>query len=289
MRIGVIGAGRIGGNAARLFAKAGHEVLVSFSRDQQQARGARGRDRRARRHAARGGAFGEVVMLSVSWTLDRRRPRAGRIARRQDGHRHHQPVRTRGLGGPRGPHGRAGQRRADAGSALHEGLQHAHVRLPGEAAGRTGPDRVVMFLCGDDEEAKRVVAGLIDDAGFTPVDMGGIADARRWRRPGATAPCTARRSTSSRRAPSSRGCGLGMTPHALRVGRRRRGARPPHAVLLPPRPRRPDPGAGLRRRCRPSTPTTSRCGSARSSAARPSTPRSTAATRTCCPSTSGSR
>ena len=34
MRIAVIGAGRIGGNAARLFAKAGHEVLVSFSRDQ---------------------------------------------------------------------------------------------------------------------------------------------------------------------------------------------------------------------------------------------------------------
>src|SRR6266540_1376501 len=36
MRIGIVGAGRIGGNAARLFAKAGHEVLVSFSRDQQK-------------------------------------------------------------------------------------------------------------------------------------------------------------------------------------------------------------------------------------------------------------
>jgi predicted dinucleotide-binding enzyme len=34
-----------------------------------------------------------------------------------------------------------------------------------------------MFLCGDDEEAKGVVAGLVDDAGFTPVDMGGTADA----------------------------------------------------------------------------------------------------------------
>ena len=29
MRTGVIGAGRIGGNAARLLARAGHEVLVS--------------------------------------------------------------------------------------------------------------------------------------------------------------------------------------------------------------------------------------------------------------------
>jgi predicted dinucleotide-binding enzyme len=45
-----------------------------------------------------------------------------------------------------------------------------------------------MFLCGDDEEAKRTVAGLIDDAGFTPVDVGGSADAAPMeapRRPGA--------------------------------------------------------------------------------------------------------
>jgi predicted dinucleotide-binding enzyme len=45
-----------------------------------------------------------------------------------------------------------------------------------------------MFLCGDDEEAKRVVAGLIEDAGFTAVDMGAIADAAPMeapRRPGA--------------------------------------------------------------------------------------------------------
>ena len=45
-----------------------------------------------------------------------------------------------------------------------------------------------MFLCGDDEEAKRVVAGLIDDAGFTAVDIGGVADAAPMeapRRPGA--------------------------------------------------------------------------------------------------------
>ena len=57
-----------------------------------------------------------------------------------------------------------------------------------QAAGRTGPDRVVMFVCGDDEDAKRVVAGLIDDAGFTPVHMGGTADAGPMeapRRPGA--------------------------------------------------------------------------------------------------------
>src|SRR5262249_60402218 len=45
------------------------------------------------------------------------------------------------------------------------------------AAGRTGPDRVVLFLCGDDGEAKRGGAGLIEDAGFAAVEVGGTAEA----------------------------------------------------------------------------------------------------------------
>jgi 8-hydroxy-5-deazaflavin:NADPH oxidoreductase len=45
-----------------------------------------------------------------------------------------------------------------------------------------------MFLCGDDEEAKRIVFDLIDQAGFTPIDIGATADAAPMeppRRPGA--------------------------------------------------------------------------------------------------------
>src|SRR4051794_8381305 len=69
MRIAIIGAGRIGGNAARLFAKAGHDVLVSFSRDRDKL------DAMAAEIGGRSGApqeaaqFGEVVMVAVSWTL----------------------------------------------------------------------------------------------------------------------------------------------------------------------------------------------------------------------------
>jgi len=56
------------------------------------------------------------------------------------------------------------------------------------AAGRAGPDRVVLFLCGDDPGAKETVAELIEDAGFCPVDLGGLADGvpmEAPRRPGA--------------------------------------------------------------------------------------------------------
>jgi predicted dinucleotide-binding enzyme len=42
---------------------------------------------------------------------------------------------------------------------------------------RPEADRVVQWVCGDDAEAKRTVMGLIADAGYSPVDLGGNADA----------------------------------------------------------------------------------------------------------------
>ncbi len=47
-----------------------------------------------------------------------------------------------------------------------------------ELAPRTGDDRVAVPFVGDDPAAKETVAGLIEDAGFAPVDAGGLADAR---------------------------------------------------------------------------------------------------------------
>ena len=47
----------------------------------------------------------------------------------------------------------------------------------GSAAGRSGDERVAMFLCGDDDEAKETVKKLIREIGFAPVDVGGLADA----------------------------------------------------------------------------------------------------------------
>ena len=177
MRIGVIGAGRIGGNAARLFARAGHDVLVSFSRDQRKLEalaaeigGRAGTPREAVQ-------FADVVMLSVSWTLiddvlAQAGPFDGKVV--IDTTNQFAGNGWEGLGERTAAQVNAarmpGARYTKAFNTLTSGFQE-------QAAGRTGPDRVVMFLCGDDEEAKRVVAGLIDDAGFTAVDMGGIADA----------------------------------------------------------------------------------------------------------------
>jgi 8-hydroxy-5-deazaflavin:NADPH oxidoreductase len=188
MRIGIVGAGRIGANAARLFAKAGHDVVLSFSRDQDKLAalaaelGGRAASPREAVEAS------EAVLFSVPWrliddVLEQTGPLDGRIVidtTNQFGHGGWEDLGRRTaaqVNAARMP----GARYTKAFNTMTSGFQ-------AESAGRTGPDRVVMFLCGDDDEAKRVVAGLIDDAGFTPIDMGGTADAAPMeapRRPGA--------------------------------------------------------------------------------------------------------
>ena len=97
MRIGIIGAGRIGGNAARLFAKAGHEVKLSFSRNADKLE-TLARDIGARATTgtpAEAAAFGQVVLLSVRWGAI---PEALASAGSLDGriiNRHDKPVRLR--------------------------------------------------------------------------------------------------------------------------------------------------------------------------------------------------
>jgi hypothetical protein len=73
-----------------------------------------------------------------------------------------------------------------------------------EAAGRTGEKRVAMFLAGDDAEAKRVVAGLIDDAGFDPVELAPPRSRRSSRRREGRGRCTARSTARPRRSPQWR-------------------------------------------------------------------------------------
>ena len=177
MRIGVIGAGRIGGNAARLFAKAGHEVLVSFSRDPQKLEALAAEIGGSAGTPQQAVDFGEVVMLSVSWTLfDEVLAAAGSLDARI-------VIDTTNQFGREGWEDLGGRTAAQVNAARMPGARYTKAfntltsGFQAQAAGRTGPDRVVMFLCGDDEEAKGVVAGLIEDAGFTAVDIGGVADA----------------------------------------------------------------------------------------------------------------
>lgn len=175
MKIAVIGAGHIGGNIARRLALAGHEVTVCFSRDEAKLQAqAREIDAQAARPAdAVQGA--EVVVLSVPWgaipiALEQAGSLSGKIV-----------IDTTNQFGS-GPKPPAGQTAAAFNSERMPGARYTKsfntltAAFQVAAADRAPEGKVVQWLCGDDQEAKRIVAGLIEDAGYVPVDLGGTAD-----------------------------------------------------------------------------------------------------------------
>jgi len=190
MRIGVIGAGRIGAGVSRQLAQAGHELLLSYSRDPERLQTlAENLGDRVKVGAVRDAAvFGDVVLLSVPWRLV---PDVLETAGGLDskvvvdttnyfvagGLQPLPPGRTAArVNADRMP----GARVVKAFNTLTAAFQHAE-------AGRAD-EPVVLFLCGDDPQAKAVVAGLIEDAGFYPCDLGGLDEAAPMeapRRPGA--------------------------------------------------------------------------------------------------------
>jgi 8-hydroxy-5-deazaflavin:NADPH oxidoreductase len=175
MRIGIIGAGRIGGGIARQLVGAGHEVHLSFSRDPaslEQAAAPLGALASAGT-PAESVAFGDVVVVSVPWTvlpdaMDQAGPLEGAVV----------IDTTNQFGTPMPPEGETAAQFNAArmkGSRYTKSFNTLTSAFQAEAAGRTGDERVVQWLCGDDAGAKSVVSSLVSDCGFAPVDLGGTA------------------------------------------------------------------------------------------------------------------
>ncbi|MBA2712066.1 MAG: NAD(P)-binding domain-containing protein [Rubrobacteraceae bacterium] len=191
MRVGIIGAGRIGGNAGRLFVRAGHEVLLSFSRDHAklEALAAEAGNGAVAGTPAEAARFGEVVMLSVPWglvdeALGAAGPLDGKIlidTTNQFGRDESGNFGVLDL--PDGLSAAAYNARRAGGARLVKAYNTMTSGFQAEAAGRAGLDRVVMFYGGDDDEANRVVAGLIDDSGFDPVYVGSLTGDVVWMEP----------------------------------------------------------------------------------------------------------
>ena len=189
MKVGIIGAGRIGGGVARQLAGAGHEVLLSFSRDPKslEAFAAEIGPAATTGSPADAARFGEVVVISVPWStwpqaLEQMGSVAGQIV----------IDTTNQFGAP--PLPAAGQTAAHFNAGRLPGARYTKSfntltsAFQAQAASRQGAEKVVQWLCGDDAEAKQVVAGLIMDAGFVPIDLGGTAGCAVMeapRRPGA--------------------------------------------------------------------------------------------------------
>ena len=186
MKIGFIGSGNIGGAIGELLAKAGHEVLFS-SRNPESLKPLVARvGPRARAGTPKEAiAFGDVVFLAVPYgameaigrdygaalkgkiVLDCGNAVSGRDGAIAD-------VADRdGIG--------LTSQKFLPGARLVRAFNTIGYTILASEAGRPDP-KLPIPIAGDDAEAVRVAAGLVQKAGFEPVVAGGLAEARRFQR-----------------------------------------------------------------------------------------------------------
>jgi predicted dinucleotide-binding enzyme len=188
VRIGIVGAGRIGGNCATQFAKGGHEVKLS-GRDPSKLEplAAEIGEAASVGTPAEAAEFGEVVVFAVPWDgFDDAVASAGDLGGKIV------IDTTNQYGSSEMP--AEGETAASFHAGRVDGASYTKSfntltsAFQAEAAFRPEEERIVQWVCGDDAEAKRVVMELIEDAGYVPVDLGSNADAAVMempRRPGA--------------------------------------------------------------------------------------------------------
>ncbi|HEY6003522.1 MAG TPA: NADPH-dependent F420 reductase [Anaeromyxobacter sp.] len=182
LKIGIVGAGRIGGSLASLWAKAGHEVLVSSRHPDQLGDLVKSLGPKARAGTPREAAvFGDVVLVSVPYAA---LPQIGRdLAKELSG----KVVLDTGNPYPQRDGEMAEEaRRKGTGVASAELLPGVRLvrafnainwRSLQSEAHRSGKP-IAIPIAGDDAEALRVATRLVKDAGFEPVVVGPLSRAR---------------------------------------------------------------------------------------------------------------
>jgi predicted dinucleotide-binding enzyme len=182
MKIGIVGAGKMGGGLAELWAKAGHEVMISSRhpdelKAQAQAMGPNVHVGTAREAAA----FGPVVVVAMpygQWPQVGDEIKSATVGKTVIDLTNPYPDRD----GPM-----AEQARKDGtGVADPKYLPGAHLvrafnsiiytNLP-SLAHRAG-EPAAIAVAGDDEHAVAVTSQLVRDAGFEPVMVGPLTSAR---------------------------------------------------------------------------------------------------------------
>jgi 8-hydroxy-5-deazaflavin:NADPH oxidoreductase len=183
MRIGILGSGLIGGKLGIVFARAGHDVVFSYSRSKKKLeRLASTAGESARTGTPRQAVQdADVVLLAVHWSrvndvLKKAGDLSGKI------------IVSCSLPMNDDDSALVVAHRSSGAEALAKKVPKARVvsafsTVPSEVlfdvfAKRNGGARPSLVYCGDDDGAKEVAARLIRDVGFDPVDVGPLATAR---------------------------------------------------------------------------------------------------------------
>jgi 8-hydroxy-5-deazaflavin:NADPH oxidoreductase len=181
MKIGIIGAGNVGGTLGRAWARKGHEVVYGVRSPQdaktQDVVRATGPTARAG-SPAEAAAFGEVVLLATPWpatesaiksmgdlrgkvVIDATNPLKPDLSGLELGHTTSAAERVAGWA---------------AGAKVVKAFNTVGANIMADPVIDGRP--TVMFVCGDDAAAKKAVLGLAADVGFEPIDAGPLAQAR---------------------------------------------------------------------------------------------------------------
>lgn len=185
MRIGIIGAGNIGGALARRFTAAGHTVFVANSRGPETLRDLAAETGAKAVTVQEAARSGEVVVVTIPQRHIPDLPRdlfAGAPAslvvidtgnyypRQRDG-------RIEGIESGATESRWVSQQLGRPVVKAFNNIYAKHLQEHGKPAGT--PGRIALPVAGDDPAAKAIVMRLIDQIGFDPVDAGTIDES--WR------------------------------------------------------------------------------------------------------------
>ncbi len=188
LRIGIIGSGHIGGTLGGLWVQAGHPVLFSSRHPDELKELVSGLGPLARAGTvAQAIDFGDALLVAVPYGVlpqlgrDNAAALQGKIVldacnavAARDGAIADE-VEQGGIG--------VTSQKYLPGTRLVRAFNTLSYAILAREANRPAP-RLAIPITGDDAEAVRVAAGLVQEAGFDPVVVGRLADARRFQRGG---------------------------------------------------------------------------------------------------------
>jgi predicted dinucleotide-binding enzyme len=183
VKIGIIGAGRMGGTLAVLLAHAGHQVFPANSRGVESlsdlvAEAGANAKAVTPEQAARDG---ELVILALPFGHPEALPAPALVA----GKIVVDAMNAFGSGGSKnGTTSSEQTAKALPGARLVKAFNTLNFKYMRDAVGKTGDDRLSLFVAGDDDEAKQVVSGLMNDMGFAAVDTGSLHEGGQRQGPG---------------------------------------------------------------------------------------------------------
>jgi 8-hydroxy-5-deazaflavin:NADPH oxidoreductase len=191
MKIGIIGAGKVGGGLGKLWARAGHQVFFSSRHpDRLKELVEQAGPEAFSGHVAEAAHFGEVILFSPNfWSFDDALEAAGSLEGKTV-----VDVTNPLEWNPNGRMVRSLPGSTTAGEQLAKRRPEAHIVkafstipaafIPHAFYRPIRLQRLVVFYCGDHEFSKLAVHGLIADCGFVGLDAGPLRLSRELEAPG---------------------------------------------------------------------------------------------------------